>query len=466
MTSPRPIEVVDTRGELPRFWNMDAVFFGNLLGLFFGNDSEMHELKETVGEVDSYGGRMVPILSLLFQGEHNTLVLEHHTADELCRYFSEDLRLRLPELRLLTHAQYEAFGRELAAREGTEVSDPDWLRAYRGHPAERVDGYVTDETLLAIASRLGKPTITTREGCWRGNNKLELHRFLEQAGLPVVATALARSADEVPAALEALRKRGFESAVLKSQIGASGIGMLKWPDLGEVNETRLAQIPAHFFYEGEVMVQGWITPGRHGVMGLYSPSIQLFVDDERVSLYDVTEQILSHDSIHEGNVSPPPYLAKRSDLREELFRQAERVGTWLHEAGYRGTGSVDFLLAEREGRTMPDVYVCEVNARVTGATYPSVLARHFTPKGAWVMRNLRLSTPLEEGEVLEMLRRPGHLFLPDRDRGVLPINLNYGDDELVHKGQFLCLAPTGTECFGYLEAAERDLPVQWETDRD
>ena len=50
--------------------------------------------------------------------------------------------------------------------------------------------------------------------------------------------------------------------------------------------------------------------------------------------------------------------------------------------------------------------------------------------------------------------------------GVLPLNFNFGSDDLVHKGQFLCLATSPDECFECLRAAESDLPVAWEYERD
>ena len=136
----------------------------------------------------------------------------------------------------------------------------------------------------------------------------------------------------------------------------------------------------------------------------------MFLDDESVYLFDLTEQILSKDSIHEGNISPPPYLGEMPGIREELLRQAGVAGEWLHAQGYRGTASTDFLLVEKESGDAPEVYICEINARVTGATYPSVLARHVAPKGAWLLRNVRIQEPLEGDRLLDLLHWPGHLY--------------------------------------------------------
>jgi hypothetical protein len=467
MSAPPDVAVVDTQGHLPPFWDEDVLFFANLLGLFFGNDRQMQELRDTVGEVDSYGGRLVPILCLLFGGARNTLVLERACGPALCRYFSDDLGLRLPDRFLLPHDDYEELGHRCAHGGAGPVEDLPWLPDLLRHPASRIDGYVTDRTLAGLAQFLGKPTVNTPEACWRGNNKLMLHRFLQAAGLPVIDFETAARIQDVPPALERLSRRGFRAAVLKSQIGASGIGLLKWDDVTRRAEDLLARVPDHFFHEGEILVQGWLGPGVHGVTSVVSPSVQLFLDETSVFLYDLTEQILSHASVHEGNVSPPPFLARHDgSLGEELFRQAGIVGRWLHGEGYRGTASIDFLVAEGTGPALPGVYVCEVNARVTGATYPSVLARHFTPRGAWLMRNLRLSRPLEEAELLHLLARPDHLYHPDRDRGILPVNFNLGPDGRVHKGQFLCLAPRVEDCLAHLGTAETDLPVTWEADRD
>ncbi|MDG2126293.1 MAG: hypothetical protein P8J87_21505, partial [Verrucomicrobiales bacterium] len=290
-----------------------------------------------------------------------------------------------------------------------------------------------------------------------------LHRYLESEGLPVFDTEEARTPGEVAACLERLRSRGFRSAAVKSQIGASGVGIARVATDGG----GVVAVPGSFFYEGECMVQGWIEAGLHGVGEVTSPSVQMFVGDERVYLYDLTEQILSHESVHEGNVSPPAYLGEREGLAEELYRQAGIAGEWLHGQGYRGTASVDFLVAPVDGRALGEgVYVCEVNARITGATYPSVLARHFVPGGAWLMRNLKFDVEESGERLLEMLADHGHLFVKGGARGVLPINFNTSPGGRVGKGQFLCLGETPEECGELLLQAEREMPVDWNYVRD
>jgi hypothetical protein len=117
-----------------------------------------------------------------------------------------------------------------------------------------------------------------------------------------------------------------------------------------------------------------------------------------------------------------------------------------------------------------EVRVCEINARVTGATYPSVLARHFgTSHGAWLMRNLAFGDQgVESQELMDLLRRSVpliHRHATDQ-RGIIPVNFNLTPEDRVHKGQFLCLAPTTVECVDLLHGLQQALPVESSHARD
>ena len=104
---------VDTGGHLPPLWDRQVAFFANLLALFFGNDEQTASLTAEVGEIDSYGGRLIPILNLLFRNENNLLVLEREPDEILCRYLSDDLGLSLPGMQVLRHAEYVELGHAL-----------------------------------------------------------------------------------------------------------------------------------------------------------------------------------------------------------------------------------------------------------------------------------------------------------------------------------------------------------------
>ncbi len=444
-------------GRLPPFWERSAIYFANLPSLFYGNEGETHELMEMVGGIQSYGGRLLPILNLVFRGD-NLLVLEQKPDDHLTGYFKKDLNLALPEIMILSHRQYLALAETQPPPPGSVTARA--LSRLDDHPALWVDGFVVDEVLERIAPLLGKRTLTTCEGSKQGNNKLLLHQFLETRQWDRFDTHIARTRKQVPQLLRALDQAGYARAALKSQIGASGIGMMRL----DTRQAHAASIPDHFFYEGPCLVQGWLDETMKNVRRIGSPSVQLFLSDDGVYLFDLTEQILSNNSVHEGNLAFPPYLRDEASLKNRILEQGGRIGQWLHGKGYRGTASSDFLIVERGDDV--SVITCELNARITGATYPSVLARHFRPEGSWLMRNLKLRTPMEGVDLLALLDKAGYLYHREDDSGILPINFNADDTGQIVKGQFLFLADEADDCMQLLLDAETVLPVKWTYDRD
>ncbi len=452
------VEIRNIPGQLPEFWDRNVIFFANMLSIFYDNIDGLNRLKQQIRYVDTYGGRLIPIINLLFKGDNNLLVLETPPDQTLLRYFKEDLGLSLPNIAILSHSIYDTLISQTDKLVHDEINPT--LTMIHQHNASWIDGFVSDNVLINLAKALNKPTISSLEGSKRGNNKFLLHNSLSENGFPVFDTIPASSPDDIITCIATLRKKGYKKAVVKAQIGASGIGMTSL----STNSRNTDFIPEHFFFEGPCMVQGWLDETVKNIRHMGSPSIQIFLDDNTISLYDITEQILNSNSIHEGNLSPPPYFSKGDLVYEELFHQAAAAGSWLHEQGYRGTASVDFLVVEHGSSV--EVRVCEINARITGATYPSVIARHFLPHDAWLMRNVRFTRPLKDTSLLKMLDQADYLFHPDMQGGVLPINFNLSDDGSVQKGQFLCLAKNLDDCLFMMQQMESILPLSWHYDRD
>ncbi|HEX2226822.1 MAG TPA: hypothetical protein VHM64_06755, partial [Candidatus Binatia bacterium] len=113
-----------------------------------------------------------------------------------------------------------------------------------------------------------------------------------------------------------------------------------------------------------------------------------------------------------------------------------------------------------------EVIICEINARVTGATYPSVLARYFNPAGCWNMRNIQFRKSLDGSQLLSVMDDAAVLYRPGDERGIIPFNFNMDNEGKVTKGQFLCLAAIPDECGMLLDQAWAELPVEWGYDRD
>lgn len=423
--------VLRTTSSLPPAWDRPGIFVSNLFSLFFGNEGQTADLCSEVGRLESYGGRLVPVLGLMYQGDSpNGVVLEEPPAAEILAYFADELGLDVPDLHAMGHDDYKAVGANGNLPEAAAALFQELGAKSRGW----IDGFVTDAALRRMAEHTGHETLNTPEASYAGNHKVMLHHHLVESRLPTFTSHLATSAEEIDQARSQLKHCGYEHAVIKSAVGASGVGLWKLPIEGPKTD-----VPDYCFHEGPCLVQGWLDDKIADVNLVASPSVQVFSRPEAVHLFDLTDQILSTDSIHEGNVSPPAWLQHEPDTQEEIMRQAAVVGAWLHGQGYRGTASVDFHVALRTGG--PEVRVCEVNARVTGATYPALLARHFAPNGVWLMRNLRFDPAPPPGEALAELRSHGLLWQPNRAAGVLPINFNTVPGVGVTKGQFLCLAP-------------------------
>ncbi len=450
------LEVKIIPGELPLFWDRSAVFFVNLHALFFGNDELTKVLEGEICGMPTYGGRVVSILNLIFRNKKNLVILETPPDESLLEYLSNKLGISIPDIEILPFKRYGTIKEQI---ENDKIEPV--VQKIRRHSAEWLDGFVTDDTLTAIAHNTGKSTISSFEGSKKGNNKLLLHNHLEEKGLPVIDTFLASSAEEVISCLDKLCKMGYHEAVLKSQIGASGCGLVKQYTACDPSDN---EFPDYFFFEGPCLVQGWLDENVKEVKYLGSPSVQMFLSDSQLSLFDVTEQFLSEKSVHEGNISPPPYFKRYPQIKEEMLSQASVAGRWLHEQGYRGTGGVDFLAVTRNGKV--EVIVNEINARITGATYPSVLARHFLPHKAWIMRNLKFDSTLQGYQLLSKLDRKDLLFKKGMERGILPFNFNQDETGNVSKGQFLFLAPDTEECKNLLENIQNVFPSICKFDRD
>ena len=330
------VEIKNIPGQLPAFWDRNVIFFANMQSIFYENHGGLERLKQQVTGVETYGGRLIPIINLIFRGDNNLLVLERPPDQTLIRYFEKDLGLSLPNMAILSHSVYDSLLNQGDKLIRDEINPT--LTTIHQHNATWVDGFVSDNVLMNLAKALNKPTISSLAGGKRGNNKFLLHNNLSEKGFPVFDTIPASSPDDVPTCIATLRKKGYKKAVVKAQIGASGIGMTNL----STNSDNTNSIPEHFFFEGPCLVQGWLDETVKNIRHMGSPSIQMFLDDSTASLYDITEQILNADSIHEGNLSPPPYFSKDDWVFEELFRQAAAAGSWLHEQGYRGTASVDF----------------------------------------------------------------------------------------------------------------------------
>lgn len=443
---PEPIVAI---GRLPTPWPLGSVFVGNLDCIFFGDQGKTSQLIANVTGFHGYGSRLLPILGLLFRGD-NLLLLQEAPDATLAGYFSRTLKLPLPDIALIDIPPGCATAPD---------PSPQMMDRIRHHRATLMDGYVTDPYLEQLAADCGKTLVNSHQACRDANDKVLLFRFLTDTGMPIFDGGETDLTGGTAQRFAALKKMGYQRAVVRAPIGASGFGMSIVDLAGD------RTIPTDLCAGGTVLIQGWIEERRMGVTDLSSPSVQFFAGPAgQITLYELTDQLLSRHSVHEGNMAPPAGPAADPAIREELIRQAKIVAGWVAEVGFNGPGSIDFLVGHRHG--IPFVNVCEVNARVTGATYPSLLALSLNPGGGWLMRNMVFGPCLTVGQFLDHLEHQGLLFLPGKNHGILPINLARTANGQISKCQLLFLAPDGSLCQQMVADFPSHLPTHCRFDRD
>lgn len=439
-------------GSLPSFFQENTCFFANILSIFFENVYLRAILSKEIGTLSSYGGRLIPILNLLYQGGANLLFLEEPPVSVLLKYFQDVLHLSLPQIKILPHRKYLSYARNY------NRSD-NFIKFLKNSSPQTINGYVSDRALFMLAKLSGKRLTSSLKGSRRGNNKYFLYKHILAEGFPSFDTYTAKDHTGIIKAFHNLQRQGYSKIVVKSQLGASGIGMMRITSTKEV-----LRVPRSFFKEGRVLVQGWLDESVEEVKYIGSPSVQIFVKENSVAIYDITAQLLFDNAVHQGNLTPAPYLEGRGDLVKEIIRQAISASLWLNRQGYRGPASIDFHIIERQGRF--EVRISEINARVTGATYPSVLARYFTPQKPWLMKNISFYKKVSPLFVMKVLDRHNLLFFPGRKKGILPFNFNFSSKGILIKGQFLFLAPAVDGLYSLLNklTSLKELPVKFDRD--
>lgn len=448
---------VDTRpGIMPELWSFPTIYIANVDCIFYGDPEKTQHLKNNVAGFSGYGSRLVPILGLLYGSGPNVLILQAKPDQSLVEYFGNILGLTMPQMVLL--GEYGCGTLDMNFEKNSAL-----MELLASHPARVMDGFVTDLQMETLAATLGKSLVNTHAASRKANDKILLHRFLARAGFPLLDGGEVKPGAPLAECLAGLKRQGYGRAVIRSALGASGFGMF----VADLSDDRHEDVPAFMSGTEPVLAQGWLEEGKLGVQGLISPSVQFFCRDDRsVTIFDVTEQLLSQSSVHEGNISPSPAfkMAEGNWIYDELIRQAVDVARWVSSTGYRGTGSIDFLVYRQAGELQ--VRVSEVNARVTGATYPSLLARHFLPGKAWLMRNFSFGSCLSVRELINIMEARNLLFERGSSSGVLPINFITGDGGWAIKAQLLFLAGKPDECLKMIGKFVDAMPPGCVYDRD
>ena len=82
-------------------WTRRVVFFSNLHSIFYGNVAATEQLMNEIRGSHSYGGRVISILDLLFQGRPNLILPETCPDSRLMNYLACTLGVSLPATAIL-----------------------------------------------------------------------------------------------------------------------------------------------------------------------------------------------------------------------------------------------------------------------------------------------------------------------------------------------------------------------------
>ena len=104
-----------------------------------------------------------------------------------------------------------------------------------------------------------------------------------------------------------------------------------------------------------------------------SPNIIMHIepDNGRILCVSVTDQILSDNLAHEGNICP----ASVKTLKNMLL-SAEKLSRWLQAEGYCGVVGFDFGEYFNPETGEFKHFLAEVNPRINSSAYPKFLMEH------------------------------------------------------------------------------------------
>ena len=151
-------------GELPPFSNQSVVFFANLMSMFFGNIEQMNQLNREVSGANTYGGRLLPIIDILFKGGRNLLILEKEPNESILKYQEEVLELSLPDFIIVPRELYEAISQD--NRTNFNPNEIERCFAFVRNYIKTLDNVNIKEyrhnkipSLVVLPNKIGKPGV-------------------------------------------------------------------------------------------------------------------------------------------------------------------------------------------------------------------------------------------------------------------------------------------------------------------
>jgi len=212
--------------------------------------------------------------------------------------------------------------------------------------------------------------------------------------------------------------------LIKGSVGASGTSLVIAENNPESIQKALGEIAGridNMIYLVEVMFDVVV-----------SPNVLMYIDPDynRITSVSVTDQILSDDLMHEGNIYP-----STATTLNEMLLSAEKLSLWLQAEGYSGLVGFDFGEYYNTEKGQFGHFLAEVNPRTNAATYSKSLMEHLNRNqkkrgGPYIEAFLSANIKTNARSFAQLREWYGHLFFnPKIGKGLVPYNigcLRYG----------------------------------------
>ncbi|MGI5170146.1 peptide ligase PGM1-related protein [Spirillospora sp. CA-253888] len=365
--------------------------------------------------------------ALWFARDGDVVVLPAAPQDAFVEHVTRTTGVRASTLRILVPPAGRAGDAVLTAdRLGDARLHAALRTALIGRPVTRIRAYYPDTAVVRLAEMLGVRQAVpghgffAQGGATAANSKALFRAVAAGLGIPVAPGMIAdrpRQAENavvrwLDAGHPVILKRELQSAGEGNEIISPGGALRPAGAGGVVVLNDRAAVRAHLAARWP-----WLTDGGRGrlVVERYLPGVrpvyaEYLVTDARVEHTGEGELLMA--PMLDGVVSPVPDLAP--DARAALLRLTRRLCEAYRAIGYRGTMSVDALVAPDGG-----VLLNETNSRLSGATHlHDVIGPRLAGPGRTLLDRAGWKVP-SFGEALRRLTDTGLAFHRSTRTGVL-----------------------------------------------
>ncbi|MCB9802574.1 hypothetical protein H6761_00965 [Candidatus Nomurabacteria bacterium] len=210
----------------------------------------------------------------------------------------------------------------------------------------------------------------------QANDKAFLRKVLDEHFDPRWApfNLIVNRQSEIMSAIKKIAKHDCDFIVVKAPHLASGEGMDFFPLEQQMSAAHFA---AKLWAKGNrtiIIEAGY----RHD-----SFSTQWEIRPSELRFIGFSQQIISQGRIYQGSIISSDSLLNLSLAEATLAQErCHDLALWYQSRGYVGTFGIDFIVVRRPGQKHDgELFLLEINGRVTGATYPFSVGRQLADQG-------------------------------------------------------------------------------------